>query len=143
VENLALRPQSSGSKVKPVATKKKSKPTHSAEHGFTIVVEEMRSQFKVFGEALQGLRETMTAQIEGLRETMEARFEAVDRRFEAVDRRFEAVDGRLDRVDRELFLVKDVLREHTRQHAETRRVLEEIRDQKVDRSEIQHLLSAK
>ncbi len=57
---------------------------------FAVVLEDIRAQFGVFGEALQGLREQM-----------EARFEAVDRRF--------------DRTDHELGLVKTAVLENSRQ----------------------------
>jgi archaellum component FlaC len=55
---------------------------------FTVVLEEVRSQFKVFGEAL-----------ESLSEKVDRGFEQVDRRFEQVDRRFEKIEHRLDGID--------------------------------------------
>ena len=58
---------------------------------FTVVLEDLRSNFLVFGEALQVMREEMGQ-----------RFEQVDRRFEHVDRRFDRVDRRFDRVEGEL-----------------------------------------
>ena len=51
-------------------------------HAFAVVVEEIRGQFRVFGEALAGLREEMGR-----------RFDEVDRRFHEVDRRFDRVEG--------------------------------------------------
>jgi hypothetical protein len=65
--------------------------------GFTVVLEDIRSQFRLFGEALQGIRETM------------------DARFDAVDRRFNAVDARADRTDGELALVKVAVLENNRE----------------------------
>lgn len=99
---------------------------------FTVVLEDLRSRFEVFGEALQGLREHM-----------DARFEQVDRRFE--------------QVDHELGLVKVVLLEHGRkltQHGRElgaiRQELREVRDEvknvgtkvdaKVDHTEVKRIV---
>jgi hypothetical protein len=97
-----LRPFVVESKVRTVAAKKTARrraadrePEH---HGFTVVLEEMRGQFRVFGEALQGLREHM-----------DARFAQVETRFERVDARFERVDARFERVDADLGLLKSAV----------------------------------
>ena len=65
---------------------------------FTVVLEDLRSNFLVFGEALQVMREEMGQRFE----QVDRRFEQVDRRFEHVDRRFDRVDRRFDRVEGEL-----------------------------------------
>ena len=85
--------------------------------GFTVVLEDIRSQFRVFGEALQGIRETM-----------DARFGAVDSRFDAVDRRFDAVE----RADGELALVKVAVLENTRELKELRGAVSRL----VNRDEV-------
>jgi hypothetical protein len=89
--------------------------------GFTVVLEDIRSQFRVFGEALQGIRETM-----------DARFGAVDSRFDAVDRRFDAVEARADRTDGELALVKVAVLENNRELKELRGAVSRL----VDRDEV-------
>jgi hypothetical protein len=92
--------------------KKLARPSAGAGVGdreFTVVLEDLRSQFNVFGEALRGQRES----IEALRENMEERFALVDRRFDQVDRRFEKVES-------ELGLVKTAVIEHSHELRELR-----------------------
>src|SRR5271154_2262622 len=91
--------------------------------GFTVVLEDIRSQFRVFGEALQGLSETMGARFEAVDrrfDAVDARSDAVNRCFEAVDRRFDAVDARSDRTDGEIALVKAAVLENNRELKELR-----------------------
>ena len=71
------------------ATRGRARPPGGA-HEFAVVVEELRGQFQVFGEALHSFREH------------------VDSRFDAVDRRF-------DRVEGEITLLKQVTLEHGRE----------------------------
>jgi hypothetical protein len=54
---------------------RKSRPSNG--HAFAVAVEQLQSQFKVFGELL-----------EGFRERVERQFEQIDQRFEQVDQRF-------------------------------------------------------
>jgi hypothetical protein len=61
--------------------KKRGEAGRSAARHFSVIVEDLLSQFKVFGEALQGLRENMAL-----------RFDGIDRRFEGFDRRFDGID---------------------------------------------------
>jgi hypothetical protein len=93
--------------------------------GFTVVLEDIRSQFRVFGEALQGIRETM-----------DARFGAVDCRFDAVDRRFDAVEARADRTDGELALVKVAVLENSRELKELRGAVSRL----VGRDEVEAIV---
>ncbi len=84
---------------------------------FTVAVEQMQSQFKVFGEALLGLTEevrTGFARVDARFEQVDARFDRIDARFEQVDARFEQVEGRLDHLDREVGLVKVAVLENAR-----------------------------
>ena len=86
-------------------TKKSAKvaKTDAIDGSFAVVLEDLRGQFTVFGEALQGLREHM-----------ERRFDAVDKRFDAVDKRFELADRRFDSVERQLGLLTDAVRTHSK-----------------------------
>jgi hypothetical protein len=45
--------------------------------GFTVVVEELRSHFKVFGERLDGVEQRLDTRIDGLEQTMTAGFARV------------------------------------------------------------------
>lgn len=72
------------------------------ERAYAVVLEDLSSKFAVFGEALEGLRQTMLAEFR----QVDARFEQIDRRFEQVDRRFEQIDRRFDRLESDVRLVK-------------------------------------
>lgn len=90
------------------AKKTRSKPRKVVKIGavdgsFAVVLEDIRGQFTVFGEALRGLREHM-----------DRRFDAIDQRFESVDRRFELADRRFDSVERQLGLLTDAVRTHSK-----------------------------
>jgi phosphate uptake regulator len=115
---------------------------------FLVVLEDVRSQFKVFGEALQVVNE----KVDRLDRHVTSGFERVDRematRFERVDRematRFEHVDREMatgfERVDRELGLVKAVVLEHGRELRQIRggmTRLEAVMEKKVDRDEVE------
>ena len=86
---------------------------------FTVVLEEIRSQNKVFGEGQQLLREQM-----------QAGFEEVRLRFEQVDRRF-------DRLEHDVGLVKGAVLAHTHELKEIRAALEK----KVDRDEVEAIVA--
>jgi chromosome segregation ATPase len=135
--------------VSNVAGKKKTSAAMPDAHGFTVILEDLRAQFMVFGEALQSLREHMDARFEQVDrrfEQVDRRFEQVDRRFEQVDRRFEQVDARSAGLEAEVGLVKLATLQNSRELAEHGRQLVELRqavldlgeklDAKVDRSEV-------
>jgi len=96
---------------------------HAAPTGaeFTVVLEDLRSQFKVFGESL-----------EGLREEMHSRFEQVDARFAQVDARLAQGDSRFDKVDRRLDLLQTAVLDNSGEIRELRGDLA----RKVDRDEV-------
>ncbi len=89
-------------------------------HAFAVVVEEIRGQFRVFGEALAGLRDEMSR-----------RFDEVDRRFHEVDRRFDGVAGDIGLLKTDVGLLKTAVVEHGRQLKWVRAKL----DGKVDADE--------
>jgi hypothetical protein len=104
---------------------------------FLVVLEDVRSQFKVFGEALQVVNE----KVDRLDRHVTSGFERVDREiatgFERVDR--EMATG-FERVDRELGLVKAVVLEHSRELRQIRggmTRLEAVMEKKVDRDEVE------
>jgi hypothetical protein len=90
---------------------------------FTVVLEEVRSQFKVFGEALGSLSEKV-----------DRGFEQVDRRFEKIEHRLDGIDVRLDGLTRDMGLVKTAVLDPHRElgtkvnreevHAEVERAVE-------------------
>jgi chromosome segregation ATPase len=100
---------------------RKRDPSVSAPDGaraFTVVLEQLHGEFRVFGEALGGLRQHMND------------------RFDAVDRRFERVEHELGEVKRDLVQVKQDLGDVQRDLADVQRDLGEVQrdlaDVKVD-----------
>jgi hypothetical protein len=96
---------------------------------FVVVLEEVRSQFKVFGEALQGVNEN----VDRLDRTVTSGFGRVDREMAAG----------FGRLDRELGLVKEVVLDHGRQLREIRGSvtrLEAAMEKKVDRDEVEAIV---
>jgi hypothetical protein len=96
----------------------------SRSQGSGVVIEEMRSQFKVFGEAVLGVRQDLA----GFREEVTSRFERVDREmalgFARVDR--EMAEG-FGRIDRDLELVKSAIVDHSRELRDLRGEVGELR----------------
>jgi len=122
-----------------MASKNRRTGTTNASRAMTVVLEDIRSQFSVFGEALVGLRETMDRRFAELGERMDARFAVVDRRFEQVDQRFDQVGHRLGRLEGDVILLKAAVIENARDIREMRGTLTRIEaklDEKVDRSEL-------
>jgi hypothetical protein len=93
-------------------------PDSGSRDQYTVVLEDLRSQFKVFGEGLR----------------------AVDEKVDRLDRR---VDSRFERVDRELGLVKAAVMGHDRELREIRGSLKRVEDgmaKKVDRDEVEAIV---
>ena len=111
-------------------------PTPDGERAFAVVVERLHGEFKVFGEALGGLREEMTEALGGLRQQMTDGFAAVDRRFEQVDRRFERVEHELGEMRVDLSLVKSAATTHSRELKDIRSAL----GNKVERGEVEAIV---
>ncbi len=143
----------------PKIPKTKAGSSRTAEReadGFTVVLEDVRAQFGVFGEALQSLREQMDKRfdavdrrfesMEGRFESMEGRFDSMDGRFDSMDGRVESIESRLDRNDQALGLVKTAVLESSRELKAHGHALEQIRlhgerierglDEKVGRTEV-------
>ena len=104
------------------ARKKKPKD----ESSFTVVLEDLRSQFKVFAEALQGLEEK------------------VDRGFAAVDARFAAVDARFGQIDARFERNEAAVLENSREIRDVRSAVARIEvamEKKVDRDEVEAIVA--
>ncbi len=99
-------------------------PRHDAREGeraFAVVVEQLRGEFKVFGEALGGLRQQMT---DG--------FERVDREIGEVKRDLVEVKRDLVEVKRDLVEVKRDLVEVKSDLVEVKRDLVEVKRDLVE-----------
>jgi chromosome segregation ATPase len=129
--------------------KKAGQPGPTITRQFSVLVEDLRSQFKVFGEALQGSREEVAAG-----------FQQVDRRLHVLERDVSVVKGDVSILKGDMALVKTAVLEHSRDLKELRatslehtRELKEVKsdlaevrmavdrltvkvDQKVDRAEV-------
>jgi septal ring factor EnvC (AmiA/AmiB activator) len=106
---------------------------------FTVVLEDLRGQFSVFGESLHGLRQEMERRFD----VVDQRFEAVDRRFDAMDRRSDAMDQRFGRVDRDLGLLKTAVLDNSRELKAVGQAVAAMAgalDEKVDRAEVEEIV---
>ena len=128
-----------------MAGRKKSSPVPPADgaRAFAVVVEQLRGDFKIFGEALGGLRQQVTEEIGGLRKEMNDRFERVEHELGDVKRDLHEVKGDLDGVKRDLGevkvdlgLVKSAVTTHTRELREIRSAL----GNKVERGEVETIV---
>ena len=96
-----------------------STPEYDRGREFAIVVEGLRSEFRVFAEDLTSVKKTVEDTRNNLAMTLERvtrieinmnrRFELVDKRFESVDKRFDTVDKRFDTVDKRFDSVENRL----------------------------------
>jgi chromosome segregation ATPase len=96
---------------------RKRDPSVSAPDGaraFTVVLEQLHGEFRVFGEALGGLRQHMND------------------RFDAVDRRFERVEHELGEVKRDLVEVKRDLVEVKRDLVQVKQDLGDVQRDLAD-----------
>ena len=97
-------------------------PAPDGERAFTVVVEQLRGEFKVFGEALGGLREEMTEAHGGLLRQMTDGFDEIKRD--------------LGEVKVDLNLVKSAATTHSRELREIRSAL----GNKVERGEVEAIV---
>jgi hypothetical protein len=97
-------------------------PPPDGERAFAVVVEQLRGEFKVFGEALGGLREEVTEAIGVLRQKMTDGFDEIKRD--------------LGEVKVDLSLVKSAATTHSRELKEIRSAL----GNKVERGEVEAIV---
>ena len=113
-------------------SKKPSSRARPLHRDFVVVLEALRGDFRVFGDALQSFREDVDARFQ----QVDARFQQVDARFERIDARFDQVDAHFDRVDNDIGLLKSAVVENTRELGRIGTAL----DRKVDRDEVEALV---
>ena len=65
------------------------------DRAFAVVLEGVRSDFKVFGESLAAFRDEVRGETQSFRADVDRRFDDVQRQFEGVHRRFEWVEHEL------------------------------------------------
>jgi hypothetical protein len=91
-----------------------TQPVPETEREFTVVLEKIDSDYKVFGESLEGLRTQIPTQFSDL----ETRFSGLETRMEAgfarVDQRFERVENDVSAVKRDTELIKVAVTKHGR-----------------------------
>jgi hypothetical protein len=98
--------------------KETAKRASGGGRAFAVVVEQLRGDFRVFGEALGALRADM------------------NQRFDQVDERFHQVDQRLERVECDVSLLKTATTDNGRELKAIRATL----DRKVDRDAIEGIV---
>ncbi|TSD03372.1 MAG: hypothetical protein Athens071416_53 [Parcubacteria group bacterium Athens0714_16] len=81
--------------------KKESTQNHHSRDEYTVVLEDIRSQFKVFGEVLGDVKEIVTEHT--------ARLENVENRLGGVENQLGGVENRLENVENDMGTVKKEL----------------------------------
>jgi hypothetical protein len=129
-----------------MAGRKKSPPMPppSAERAFAVVVEQLRGDFKVFGEALGGLRQQFTEELGGLRHQFTEELGGLRQQFteelgglrQQMNDGFADVHRDLGEVKVDLALVKSAVTTHTRELREIRSAL----GNKVERGEVEAIV---
>ena len=131
-----------------VRKKKGTRARASASaRGVGVVLEDLRSQFKVFGEALQGTREQMTSEFAAVRAEMTS--ESAAARAETATG-FAQVDREIGHLKTDLGFVKRAVTGHSRELREIRVELKETKAavvriegalaRKVDRDELEAIV---
>jgi hypothetical protein len=103
---------------------------------FVVVLESLRGDFKVFGEALADVKaevHDVRVEVHNLSAETQAGFERVDRELAGVKHEIAGMKHDLADVKVDLGLVKSAVLEHGRE-------LREIRDRKVGRDEIEGIV---
>jgi hypothetical protein len=120
------------------ARRKRTASDGSGEsRGYAVVVEELRSHFKVFGERLDGVEQRLDTRIDGVGQRLDGLEQRLDARIDGLEQRLDArIDGLEQRVtaqladlSHEVGLVKIAVLEHGRALKE-----------KVDRDEVQAMV---
>ena len=126
-----------------MAARKKSlvEPRASAgDREFTVVLEDLRSQFKVFGEAMASGFARVDRRLDGMDHRLDGmnhRLDGTDHRLDGMDHRLDGMDPRFDHLDREMGLVKSAVLAHSHELKEIRGAIERIERTKVDRDEVE------
>ncbi len=92
--------------------KKTSKYDLSERDQFTVVLEDLRSQFQVFGEALSAIDEKNERHFDDINDkfvSIEQQFRNVDMRFNQADKQFNRIDEKLEIFKTELALIRHQL----------------------------------
>jgi len=111
-------------------------PTPDDTRAFAVVVEQLRGDFKVFGEALGGLRQEFREEHGRLRQDFEGLRQEVGGLRQQMTDGFERVEHELGEVRVDLALVKSAVTTHTRELREIRSAL----GNKVERGEVEAIV---
>jgi hypothetical protein len=124
------------------AGRKKGPPNPPPDdaRAFAVVVEQLRGDFKVFGEALDGLRQQVSEELGGLRQEFRQELGGLRQQmtdgFERVDLELGEVKRDLGEMKVDLGLVKSAVTTHTRELREIRSAL----GNKVERGEVEAIV---
>lgn len=81
--------------------------TSKQKDQYTVVLENLRSDFKIFGEKLQLTEEKFEKRFD----EAENRFDKVENRFDNIENRFDKVEEDLDTIKTELSIIRNDLKE--------------------------------
>jgi chromosome segregation ATPase len=149
VENDRLDPGNSRKHGDVVAAKKKARAQVDTDgHAFTVVLEDLRSQFRAFGEALQSQREhfdTRFSKLEAELGIVKSDVASLKSDVAVLKSDVAVLKSDVAVLKSDVALMKVAILENTRELADHGRQLREIRvalDNKVDRSELEVLSKA-
>jgi hypothetical protein len=112
--------------------RKKGPPAPDGARAFAVVVEQLRGEFKVFGEALGGLRQQMTEGFADVRRDIgELKHDVTVLKHDMVDVKRDLAEVKVD-----LGLVKSAVTTHTRELKEIRSAL----GNKIERGEVEGIV---
>jgi chromosome segregation ATPase len=90
----------------------KSNGSEMSRDQFTVILEAIQSDFRLFGEKLDFIDERLSGQLRGVEarlDRIEARLDRVEARLDRVEARLDSIEGRLDTIEAELIEIKGEL----------------------------------
>ncbi|PIR40127.1 MAG: hypothetical protein COV33_01375 [Candidatus Zambryskibacteria bacterium CG10_big_fil_rev_8_21_14_0_10_34_34] len=75
-------------------TNNKPKSQTIKKDQYTVVLEDLRSNFKVFGESLDLVKDKV--------DSIDKRVDSIDKRVDSIDKRVDSIDKRVDSIDKRL-----------------------------------------
>lgn len=119
--------------MKKASGKNKGKKLHApTKDQYTVVLEDLRSQFKAFGESLAMTRDVLTERIQ----RVEERIQKIDVRLQSLEMRMQNIEERMQNIEVHIQKTEERLFYLERTNLE---LLKEIRENTISRSEFEEL----
>lgn len=93
-----------------------------------VLLEDIRSQMRIFGEGIQMLDEKFSSRFQ----EMDARFDRMDARFDRMDVRFNKMDARFDRMESHLTSFE---RQNQQEHQLMMQMIKELNEERLERKQ--------